>query len=653
MNSKLLGTKTQELASKLKSKYSGNGKEISPSNYYDDRIMYFDFEKSRLEVPHGVLNLYANQYVIENSVKVEAAPIPDISKLRLVAVDIETYGLLDHVDEKRIIAIGVKVSDHEGNHPSRYFYQEDEKELLETFNDYLSELRSPDTVILMHNGFEFDCPYIERRAWITGARCSLQQEGKGWIADLCGGLPIIDTLELLKKWDKVYKKIQGSKSLKSAPIELELRDAGDRVELEAKQIWEYWNLGLEGDQDKQDLVLEYLEDDLKDTLLLGKFLIKDYWGLLAYFPQLHIAEICNAGTGTLWNILLGEYYGQSRPRRDQKEEYKGALRASMTGLHTKVYSVDIASMYPSIMLLYGIFARDKDPDAYALSVLKVMTEERLNNKLKGKAGDKKAAALAQAQKILLNSLYGSLAAQLAFNDYSVAALVTAYGQEILRLIMDAVEASGGSVVSFDTDSCSFQTNDLDTTVALIQEVLPSGIELGKDDKGNLEVDHYDWFFVPAASTETIKKNQLEAPFLGTKSTYIYCQDESVQFKGGSYTGRDKARWQKEFVKDLCLAQAAWQEIEQVKSDWRLKLSDGEIDVFQLTRFDKVTETSRKLRHLALIGEKVRWYMGVKFGLPFPMAYEGASKYTVDWGHYHTVLNNLYQRFLDTINSVDN
>ncbi len=88
-------------------------------------------------------------------------------------------------------------------------------------------------------------------------------------------------------------------------------------------------------------------------------------------------------------------------------------------------------------------------------------------------------------KILINSFYGYLGfAQGAFNDYSLAAAVTAAGRQILGSMTDFLRESGAKVIEIDTDGIYFQPPEsLSSPMEMqerIQGMLPEGIDVELD-----------------------------------------------------------------------------------------------------------------------------------------------------------------------------
>jgi len=165
-------------------------------------------------------------------------------------------------------------------------------------------------------------------------------------------------------------------------------------------------------------------------------------------------------------------------KADEKVGYKGGIsKVYHKGLHHNVAKIDVSSMYPSVMLRYGITSR-KDPLMKSLSVLKYLTEERLKLKALSAKGDKNAYHMQAALKILINSFYGFLGVgYYTYNDMEAAALVTAIGRKILFRMIDKIESMGGLVIAVDTDGIIYSHQDTNAVYHEVTKVLPSDIEI--------------------------------------------------------------------------------------------------------------------------------------------------------------------------------
>jgi DNA polymerase elongation subunit (family B) len=212
---------------------------------------------------------------------------------------------------------------------------------------------------------------------------------------------------------------------------------------------------------------------------------------------------------------------------DPKRDYAGGLVVAQTGAFTQCHKIDVSSLYPSIMLQYGVHTR-KDTECYSLAYLHKFTKERLRLKARAKQGDKEAEYLQGAFKILINSLYGFLGtAGVAFNDMDAAARVTEIGRELLTRMIGALEDAGYYIVEADTDGVVFTGPDAERGLEVAQSTLPEGFKL--------ELDWND-----------------KCVFVSARKNYIiYNSDGSVyDRKGGVYRSRDRNRLSKECMVDF-------------------------------------------------------------------------------------------------------
>jgi DNA polymerase, archaea type len=429
----------------------------------------------------------------------EIAGYETVSK---VYIDIETTGLDPTVD--RVTMFGIR--DGSGN--DWIFTSPNEADILMMGMEWLTQ--NQPSLMFLHNGYGFDVPFIitrcqmhnidhhfmecDRSIWrqiknnAHGALHRVFQKdedspefgGKATAYEAFGGqTTIIDTMIALGLWD-VGKKLPNLR-LKPSVIKLKLR-SDTRLELINDEIQECWKSG--------DLAtLEtYLKFDLEDTELLANFLMPSIWYQQAYLPDVSIMNLVHKNTGFKIQQMY-TYLCPERPQaaaqtseeknilKDTKADYGGGLTGAITGIFHNVAKIDVASLYPSLMVRYRLGSR-KDPAGKYISVLSQMLTDRLAYKARGKAGDTAAAGMAEAIKLLMNSGYGFLGnAGYTFNDMENAALVTAYGRVILRLMGETIEADGGLLISADTDGLYFSHHDPQRIFDLVSGVLPTGISI--------------------------------------------------------------------------------------------------------------------------------------------------------------------------------
>ena len=181
--------------------------------------------------------------------------------------------------------------------------------------------------------------------------------------------------------------------------------------------------------------IEYAKDDSDSPIkMVDKML-----STLFYFNQSvpkTLQQMVNEATGSqLDSIMIRSYLqdGYSQPKTSSKVPFEGAVSIGIPGIYKHVKKIDVASLYPSIMLQYNIYDKNKDPNQHLIKILSYFREERLKNKaIAEKTGDKYYDDLQNTQKVAINSLYGFLGAgYLLYNFPEGAAQVTKHGRDII------------------------------------------------------------------------------------------------------------------------------------------------------------------------------------------------------------------------------
>ena len=236
--------------------------------------------------------------------------------------------------------------------------------------------------------------------------------------------------------------------------------------------------------------------------------------------------------------MLRAYLQQkhSVPKGSPAIDYEGAISVGNPGIYKNVFKVDVASLYPSIMIQYEVYDKDKDPNAYFLELVKTLTAERLKNKkLAKETGDKYYTNLEQSQKILINSAYGFLGATgLNFNSPLKAAFITEMGREILGKSMEWAKTHDFKLVNADTDSISVAKADesfytKQERVELIKElnsVFPDRIRFEDD-------GYYTTLGV-----------------FGAKNYVLQSEDGQIKYKGSAIKATGKEKALQEFIKKV-------------------------------------------------------------------------------------------------------
>lgn len=505
----------------------------------------------------------------------------------LFSFDIESTGLT-HDDTSKILCISTTYRDSFGVEKKRLFaYDEFDSQgaMLEEFCRYVRALNP--TILLGHNILGFDLPYVRYIADKENVSLDLGRDDsplefekweskfrKDGSQDLhyhkvkCYGREIVDTLFLSIKFDVAKREFE-TYGLKQIIKQLKL-EKEDRVFYDAAKIRDNYQIPEEWEKIKA-----YCMDDADDPIKLFDRMAPPFFYATQSIPKSFQAVIESA-TGSQINGMMVRSYLQDKhsiPKGDEKEHYPGGISLGIPGIYDNVFKVDVASLYPSIMIQYCIEDKQKDPKGHFQQIVQTFTNERLKNKkLYAETGDKYYDGMQEAQKIIINSMYGFLGAPgLNFNSGKNAALVTEYGREILMkaviwatghnlihavkkvkkdgsktyhwVIGDTVaEGQGFKLVNADTDSISFcKHNGEEFTKDELKEVL---VSLNGNYPARIKWEDdslYEKVIVIAAKNYVLKKH----PW--------YCKkpgDNLPKFKGASLKATTKEVKLQKFIKEI-------------------------------------------------------------------------------------------------------
>jgi DNA polymerase elongation subunit (family B) len=236
-----------------------------------------------------------------------------------------------------------------------------------------------------------------------------------------------------------------------------------------------------------------LEERLAIIRQLADRLLPTYVAQARNFPML-LQEVVLRGSAVKVDLLLTEpYYAKraSLPDFPEVRTYEGAFTKTFrTGVFRQVLHYDIASLYPSLLLLI-----DRNPAGDHLGVfielLRKLRTYRLRYKqLAREAETEEERQEAQARqtsfKIIINSFYGYLGfAGGRFADSDLAAEVTRRGREIIQSLIERFETLGHPVIEADTDGIYVVAGEdgwarPEDLLAKAADGLPEGIDLEFD-----------------------------------------------------------------------------------------------------------------------------------------------------------------------------
>jgi DNA polymerase elongation subunit (family B) len=418
--------------------------------------------------------------------------------LHRLQFDLETTGL----DERRERIFMISLRDNRGWEALLDAGSLSEKELLEAFVGLVRE-RDPD-VLENHNVFDFDIRFLIARASRLGVRLVLGRDGSEFSRSpdqlkvgerslpftrySLRGREIIDTLHAVRRYGAINRDLRYHGLKEAARYFGFARD--DREYVPGAEIWNTF-------QTDPERIRRYAGHDVEEVDELSCLLMGASFALASMVPKAY-ERVATSGTGQgLIEPLLVRAYlqaGSALPRGQAAGASYAGGRTELfcSGVLRHVVKADVASLYPSLMLAFGIGPGADRLGAF-LSLLRSLTRLRLEHKTRARQappGSHEQAfheALQAAMKQLINSFYGSLGTSFAlFADLRAAAEVTRRGRDVLGLMLAELERRGPRLIEADTDGVLFATPE-DWSEAderrLIDEVsaaLPAGIEAEHD-----------------------------------------------------------------------------------------------------------------------------------------------------------------------------
>ncbi len=362
----------------------------------------------------------------------------------ILAFDIETTGIKHNENSKLLII--ANTFRRNGVITRKLFAYDDYKDEGEMIVSWTAWVREMNPSILCgHNIFNFDFLYIKYIAEKFNISLDLGRDGselrfnnkeskfrldgtrdQGYRNIQCYGREILDTYFMSIRHDTATKKYE-SYGLKQI-IAQEGLEEKDRVFYDAATIKDNYLKPEEWTKIKK-----YAEFDGDDALKLFDLMGNSFFYMAQSIPK-SFQQIVLSAPGSQINSMLVRSYlqdGHSIPKADEINNFMGAISWGNPGIFKNGIKWDIASLYPSIVITYKIFDKNKDPNGHFLKLVEKFRELRLEYKKLGKT-DKKYEDMQQSFKILINSAYGACSTRgLNFNYPKGASEITRYGREIL------------------------------------------------------------------------------------------------------------------------------------------------------------------------------------------------------------------------------
>ena len=382
----------------------------------------------------------------------------------LLSFDLETTGLDGNAEDAKILLISTTYRDISGqvNRLFSYDEYESEGEMIEDFCSYV-RLKNP-SLLIGHNIIGYDFLYLHLRAQANDVKLSLGRDGSDVkFASYDSNFRLDGTRDLTYKAVSVYGReivdcfllavsFDVSKSLESYGLKSMIKQLG--FEKEGRQHYDA-SLIRKNYTNKEEWskIKQYAIDDAEDAVKIWDYMGPLYFNMAPMIPK-PFTEILLSASGSKINGMMLRAYLQDRhsiPKADETKKYEGAISFAVPGIYSNCFKIDLASLYPSIMIEYEVFDDRKDPKGYLLHFVKTFREKRLEYKrLAAETNDNYWKELDTTAKGILNSFYGFTGtAGLNFNSMDCAEFITAKGREILSYTIKW--ASGKDLSEFITE----------------------------------------------------------------------------------------------------------------------------------------------------------------------------------------------------------
>ena len=469
--------------------------------------------------------------------------------------------------------------------------EESERDALKRLTSLIKE-RDPD-VIEGHNLFRFDLPYLVTRARKTKtkldwgrsdgflrsrpSRLQIAEKTIDYPKFSIDGRHFVDTFLLAQFYDVGMRTLSGFERADVA------RHFGfcDGEELSSLTGKELQRAYIENDEKFRQRAL----CAVRETRSVAELLSPSYFIQAQIFPY-NYQDVIVRGNATRINALfLREYFRQrhSIPEMPMVRTFEGGYTdIFFAGVARNVWHCDVASLYPSIMLQFDCF-----PATDQLQIFRHLLTDLRNFRLETKASMRAASndparqrhfhALQNTFKILINSFYGYLGfAQGHFADFDAAARVTQIGRDLLKKMIDWLNAHGAQVIEVDTDGIYFTPPpkiDIDKLRSGLAKELPLGIEVEFDE-------------------------QFEAMFSYKAKNYaLLTREGDVIIKGGALKSRGLEKFQRAFLEEMIklLMQGKPEAISRLRDEFEGKIRGREWNIEMLMKTDTLQDSLEKYR----------------------------------------------------------
>jgi DNA polymerase elongation subunit (family B) len=418
-----------------------------------------------------------------------------VEDLKVLSFDIEGAGL-DHNEDSQVFMISNTVKQY-GEIVSKVHFRvdefEDAGEMIETWCKYVQK-QDPD-IINGHNVFGYDLDYLRFVAKQYDKKLEL---GRDCSPARFGTRPKKYRVDGSNEWDYINCKIFGRHVIDGMFLAVKydigrnypnwkLKDIAEHEGL-VKKDRQFYDAALIGRNwhipEEREKIVAYGIDDSDDSNNLFYLHIPSFFYMAQSIAK-PFQTIINGASGAWLNSIMVRSYLQinhSIARTSEMEYVAGGMSYGCAGVYSNVSKWDAKSYYPSTILAFDIYDREKDPNAHYLEMVRYFTNKRFEQKRMHKeTGDSYYDDLQASSKVFINSAYGLLGtAGLNYNSFPNAQLITKCCRAGLQKCI--LWATGKTVDHWwGVDEKLYKKIDLNkTTIVQLKEKYDRAIEFNKD-----------------------------------------------------------------------------------------------------------------------------------------------------------------------------
>ena len=495
--------------------------------------------------------------------------------------------------------------------------EESEYAVLKQLTAIVKE-RDPD-LIEGHNIFRFDLPYLVQRARKTKtkldwgradgflrsrpSRLQIAEKTIDYPKFTVGGRHFVDTFLLAQFYDVGMRSLAG----------FERTDVARHFGLCDEEI-----SALTG----KELERAYIDNDekfrrralcgVRETRAVSELLSPSYFIQAQIFPYNYQDVIVRGNATRINGLFLREYFRQkhSIPELPLPQTFEGGYTdIFFTGVARNVWHCDVASLYPSIMLQFDCF-----PQSDRLQIFRHLLTDLRTFRLETKAAmraEKDPAkqryfhALQNTFKILINSFYGYLGfGQGHFADFDAAARVTQIGRDLLKKMIDWLNAQGAKVIEVDTDGIYFvPPSSVEANASPARTVSPAKSKRGAAGTAAATENEIQELQKGLAKElppgiEVELDEQFNAMFSYKAKNYaLLTKDGDVIIKGGALKSRGLEKFQRVFLEEMIklIMEGKSAAIVDLRNQFEKKIRNREWKIDMLMKTDTLQDSLEKYR----------------------------------------------------------